>query len=433
VTLRRAVARGLASAFLDGGWTRDGLMARGADALGEKPRWMAVVVRRVLLRFSRPPHARPRELAMFIASLRTLRRALGNPTLAPHIRHAHLPIPRMGTSPWPVPVIPTAGDLAYWLEVTPAQLYWLADPNGMLRTVTSEALTHYRYRWLPKPSGGVRLLERPKPRLKRLQRRILTGILDLIPPHPAAHGFRKNHSALTFVQPHVARHVVTRLDLADFFPSIPAARVRAIFRHAGYPDEVAHILTALCTNCVPQSLLMAGALPLEPRRRFRVPHLPQGAPTSPALANLAAFRFDVRLSAVAASLDARYTRYADDLAFSGNLKLATAARRFEVLVGAIAIDEGFRVNFRKTRVLRQGVRQKLAGIVVNHHPNLPRQDFDRLKATLTNCVRLGPATQNRDGHRDFRAHLQGRIAWATQLNAQRGARLRRLFDAIAWS
>jgi hypothetical protein len=109
------------------------------------------------------------------------------------------------------------------------------------------------------------------------------------------------------------------------------------------------------------------------------------------------------------------------------------AQRLEVRVAAIAIEEGFAVNLRKTRVMRRGARQHLAGVVVNSHPNLARTEFDALKAVLTNCVRSGPALQNRDGHSDFRAHLAGRVAHAAMLNAARGAKLKGIFGRIVWN
>ena len=109
------------------------------------------------------------------------------------------------------------------------------------------------------------------------------------------------------------------------------------------------------------------------------------------------------------------------------------ARRVEIRMAAIAIEEGFAVNLRKTRVMRRGGRQQLAGVVVNSHPNLARAEFDALKAVLTNCVRSDPALQNRDGHSDFRAHLAGRVAHAAMLNAARGAKLKAIFDRIVWN
>jgi hypothetical protein len=83
--------------------------------------------------------------------------------------------------------------------------------------------------------------------------------------------------------------------------------------------------------------------------------------------------------------------------------------------------------------MRESVRQHLAGIVANRHLNVARDDFDRLKATLTNCVRTGPEGQNREGHPAFRQHLAGRVAFVESVNASRGKRLRDIFERIDWS
>lgn len=245
------------------------------------------------------------------------------------------------------------------------------------------------------------MIEVPKPRLKALQRRVLHGILDLIPPHAAAHGFRAGRSVTTFIAPHVGRQIVLRLDLRNFFPSIGQARVAAVSRAAGYPKPVAKKLAGLCTNTVATDVCLSAPLARE-HERLRLAevygraHMPQGAPTSPALANLCAFNLDCRLAGLARAADATYTRHADDLLFSGGKALARAAHRFHHHVAAIAWEEGFEINTRKTRWMRQGVRQHAAGVVLNVRPNIARAEFDALKATLHNCVRYGAASQNRD-------------------------------------
>jgi hypothetical protein len=165
---------------------------------------------------------------------------------------------------------------------------------------------------------------------------------------------------------------------------------------------------------------------------YRRAHLPQGAPTSPALSNAMAYRLDCRLSGLARVAGAAYTRYADDLAFSGDEEFARGVERFALHAMAVAMDEGFTVHARKTRVQRQGVRQRLAGLVVNERLNVARDEFDRLKAVLTNCVRLGPASQNREGHAAFREHLRGRVGFVESVNPARGAKLRAIFERIVW-
>jgi hypothetical protein len=168
------------------------------------------------------------------------------------------------------------------------------------------------------------------------------------------------------------------------------------------------------------------------RQRHEIPHLPQGAPTSPTLANLVAFKLDCRLSGLAISAGATYTRYADDLLFSGDADFAAGAERLLAKVGAILIEEGFEANMRKNRVQRRGVSQRAVGMVLNVRMNPPREEYDRLKAILHNCVKKGPASQNRENHGDFQGHLLGRIAHIEWLNPEKAARLRRSFEKIVW-
>ena len=338
---------------------------------------------------------------------------------------------------WQLPDLPTPGELADWLKITPGALDWFADCQGREQRWPAGPLRHYRYRWVPKRSGGLRLIETPKTRLKAIQRRLLHELLDEIPPHDAAHGFRSGRSIKSYALPHVGHRVVIRLDLQDFFTSIHQPRIVALFFTAGYPKPVSRLLAGLCTNSVPRELwtdpaIERGTTDARRHRALQQPHLPQGAPTSPALANLCAFRLDVRLSKLATSAAANYTRYADDLVFSGGEELARSARRFHIHAAAIALEEGFAVNFRKTRIMRQSVRQQIAGVVVNEKPNVRRSDYDELKAILHNCAHGDQESQNRAALPDFRAHLLGRIEHVAMLNAARGTKLRDLFAAIEW-
>lgn len=154
-------------------------------------------------------------------------------------------------------------------------------------------------------------------------------------------------------------------------------------------------------------------------------------PTSPALDNLIAYRMDLQLSKLTSALGTEYTRYPDNLAFSGEESFAKPGKRFESLVAEIALDEGFLLHFQKTRRMRRGGRQHLAGVVVNMRPNVARSEF--VKATLTNCVHHGPAGQNRANPPDFRAHLAGRIAHMASINPSRARKLWVLFDRITWT
>ncbi len=335
-----------------------------------------------------------------------------------------------------LPQLPTLGDLAAWLAVEPDELHWFADRWRVPAHSAATPLHHYSYKAIEKRDGRCRIIEIPKSRLRALQRKVLLGLLDRIPAHDSAHGFRRGRNIVMFATPHVAKAVVMRFDLTDFFASVHAGCVYSAIHALGYPQAVARALTALCTNRVPSGRLLApdvrDRIDWQERQRYRNRHLPQGAPTSPALPNLCAFRLDLRLAGLARTVGATYTRYADDLAFSGDEDLARMADRLSLRVAAIAIEEGFAVNLRKTRVMRRGARQHLAGVVVNSHANIAQPEFDALKAVLTNCVRHGPCSQNREDHADFCAHLTGRVAHVAMVNAARGAKLRALLDRIEW-
>ena len=334
-----------------------------------------------------------------------------------------------------LPELPTAGALAAWLDEPVGALDWFAD-QWRLAGDRQSRLQHYHYRWVPKRSGGLRLIEIPKERLRRLQQKILRQILDLLPPHPAAHGFRRGYSCVTHAALHAGQRVVIRMDLKDFFPSIQLARIQALFEKLSYPSRVAGTLARICVNRAPRGIFQdredGASLPWTERQALKSPHLPQGSPCSPALANLCAYRLDVRLESLAQSLGATYSRYADDLAFSGDRDFARAAERFHIQVAAIALEEGFRINTRKTRLMREGTRQQVTGVVVNAHPNIARDEYDKLKATLTNCARHGAASQNRENHADFRAYLAGRISYVKMVNPNRATRLQRMLEKIEW-
>ncbi len=427
----------LANAFLAGPWTLRSLVERGKQASPNNGIWIRQIVRHLLQHFgaeSPPPLdalvdflLNAPKVPWHTAHQRIGRCFFGPATMAPR---------GPGAASWQLPALTSAGQLADWLGVAPARLDWLADIRGWNSKQPNPKLQHYVCRWQPRKRGRFRLIESPKAMLKKVQRQILHAILDRIPPHPAAHGFRRGRSILSYAAPHVGQDIVLRFDLRDFFPTVPSSRVHALFRVAGYPDELARLLTGLCTARVPVDIWEQRPNPRESDARLgdrlRCPHLPQGAPTSPALANLCAYRLDVRLHALAHSLGATYTRYADDLAFSGGELLHRSARRVQVAVAVIATEEGFDLHLQKSRFMRRGVCQQLAGIVVNDRPNLRRAVFDELKAILTNCARHGPHSQNRAAHADFRSHLLGRIAHLQMIHPQRGTKLRAIFDRIVW-
>ena len=432
--MRRELSLALAGAFLAGPWTRSGLVVSGSVVLRRRADWLPALVRQVLTVYPSPPLDAPRELAAVIATRRV-------PDVRGRPRSRPVVVTRMLRDPWHLPVLHGLEDVGRFLRLDAGELEWFADGRHLARGVAAVPLQHYRVGARLAPSGAVRVLEAPKPRLKALQRLLLARVLHGVPPHDAAHGFRPGRSVATYAAPHAGQAVVLRMDLESFFASVSAGRVYGILRTAGYPEPVAHCLAGVCTTVLPRSAWARVPRPADELleahwrlgRRLAAPHLPQGAPTSPALANLAAHRLDGRLTALAASWGGTYTRYADDLAFSGGRGWGRGTSRLIDAVTAIAASEGFRVNDRKTAVLPRAGRQVLGGLVVNERPHVSRVEVDQLKAVLHNCVRSGPSSQNREGVLDFRGHLTGRVAWVSQHDAARGARLRAALDAVDWS
>jgi RNA-directed DNA polymerase len=428
--LRRREARQraerTAEVALDGDWERGALADRLTESLDIEAA-QDLASRLVELSPSRP-YGTTLDLATLVQALRPLP---AGSMLVPY--RPQEPPPRQWR--WDVPRWETPVDLARALDLTIGELEWLADPGGWNRRAAAP-LRHYRYRWIPTRSGGIRLLEAPKPRLAELQRRITRHVLDRIPVHDAAHGFRAGRSVFTCAAPHTGRELVVRMDLEGFFATVTAKRVRNLLEFAGYLPPVAKLLTGLLITAVPQDVLSAAPRRAGDPSRWRLlhalaaPHLPQGAPSSPAVANIAAHHLDVRLAGLARAFDARYTRYADDLAFSGAAGLPL--HRLVPGVRRIAREEGFRLNEAKTSAAAAHQRQRVAGLVVNTAPAVPRREYDELRAVLRNCERTGPEAQNRDGRADFRAYLLGRIGWAGAGHPVRAAKLRALFDRITW-
>ena len=234
----------------------------------------------------------------------------------------------------------------------------LGRTDAYLASVVNAPKSHYRTFRLPKRSGGHREIAAPYPALLACQQWINHYILSRATIHGSAHGFRKRRSIKTNAARHLARLHLLKMDLADFFPSIKLRRVIGVFRAFGYPPNVSFYLARVC--CLDDAL-------------------PQGAATSPALSNIIAYRLDCRLHGLAQACDLIYTRYADDLAFSGPL----ITNKFPQIVAAILDEEGFVVNGHKTRLSRSLGRRIVTGLSVRGSElRVPRQYKHALKQEL---------------------------------------------------
>ncbi|HEY3325081.1 MAG TPA: reverse transcriptase domain-containing protein [Planctomycetota bacterium] len=306
-----------------------------------------------------------------------------------------------------LPVIHDGVELAAAIGITLSKLRWLTFHRR------GATLVHYHRYEIPKKSGGMRRISAPKPTLKRAQHWVLENVLDRIELAPQAHGFRTEHSILSNAQPHVGQSVVINLDLKDFFPSITFARIQGLLKTFGYCQQVASLLALLCTE-PPRAIAKVKG------QRYYVAvgdrMLPQGACTSPALTNIICRRMDRRLNGIATTLGFVYTRYADDLTFSG--KDVSAVGQLLKAVRCFVTDEGFQENLAKARIMRRAGHQEVTGVTVNVRPKLSRKELRTLRAILHNAARHGLASQNRENHPDFAAYLAGRVGFACMVDPE---------------
>jgi RNA-directed DNA polymerase len=309
--------------------------------------------------------------------------------------------------------------LADWLKLSLPKLRWLTFDKA------ADKSYHYIRFTRPKKLGGERVILAPKKELKAIQRKILHEILEKLPQSPYAHGFVSGHSIVSNAAPHVGKTTVINMDLKDFFPTITYPRVRGLFLQMGYSFSIASTLALLCTE------------------RDRLPYkrgkavfyisvgartLIQGAPTSPALSNLIVRNLDRRLAGLASKLGYDYTRYADDLSFSSQ----STEKAWELINTAkrIVRDEGFTVHPEKVHLFHRSTRQMVTGLVVNEQVAVPRHLRRTVRAVLNNAKATGLNAQNRQGHPDFRAYLQGLIAHITHANPEHGAALSEMLKQI---
>lgn len=400
------------------------------------PRWMLSLASRVAGKYG-PARPRFASLVGFLASDQALKRQLKKDTFSVHpsCRTEHF----SEFAPLTTSVMPfdTVRDVAEWLGISLRELDWFADRRQLESKRQISRSRNYLYRWIPKSDGRYRLVEAPKPRLREIQRRLLRAVFQQIPVHSAAHGFRRQRSIVSCVDPHVGAAIILKLDVQDFFPSIEPWRLWSLLRRCGYAERVAEVLTAICCNTVPVDVLdqypgQGNEHQHALRRLYQRRHFPQGAPTSPCAANLCAWRLDTRLQSLAQAAQGRYTRYADDLIFSWPDQSTVTPRFFLPAAGTIVLEEGLTPNFRKTKIMTQGQSQRVLGLVVNQRANTPRREYENLKAILHNCLQHGPESQNTNGHTNFRAHLRGRIQFIASVNPNRGQRLQQEFDKIRW-
>lgn len=257
----------------------------------------------------------------------------------------------------------------------------------------------YKEYKIPKKRGGTRIIDEPFPSLKECQRWILDNILwpygkstlsGTVKAFVPKKGLREN------ARFHRAQEVVLSLDLSDFFGSVLEKDVYLVFHTMGYNASVSKCLTELCT--------LNGSLP-------------QGSPSSPMLSNLVFTKFDEIIYSFCRSRGIRYTRYADDLTFSGSFAIGEVVG----YVRKVLSKSSFSINDKKTKVARQSMRQCVTGVVVNEKMQAPVFFRKRIRQEIYYIFRFGLESHMKKSGQDcssslYLQRLLGRISFVMQIN-----------------
>lgn len=267
---------------------------------------------------------------------------------------------------------------------------------------------------ISKKSGGKRIISMPNKELLIVQKKIQEKILANVKIHDNAFGFVKNKSIIDNAKRHLNKEMILNMDLKDFFPSIHRGRVFYIFKNlCHYDNDTAYCLTKLTTY---------------------KNSIPQGAPTSPVISNIVAFMLDVRLSKIANKFNINYTRYADDITFSGNKEIIN--KSLLKIISDIIEECGFNINKKKTRFASYAGRQEVTGLIVNNDEiSIPNDYIKKIRQELYYLKKYGLK-----GHREkvgftnkyYKDHMLGKILFVNQIDSKKGKKLLDEFDTLSW-
>lgn len=274
-------------------------------------------------------------------------------------------------------------------------LCYLVGYRGEYLYAASNSPQHfYKHYQIIKKSGGFREISEPLPSLKEIQRWILDNILVNVNISVYAKAYIKNKSIKENARFHKRQNMVLSLDVEKFFDSITSDKIFTIFKQLGYVDDVAVMLTNLC--CLDNKL-------------------PQGAPTSPVLSNIILEEFDNAIGSYTNENKIRYTRYADDMTFSGDFNPGQVI----CFVKNSLFPLGLKLNHSKTRTRRIGQRQEVTGIIVNEKMQLPRDKRKKIRQEMYYIKKYGLESHmqySEISRENYLLHLKGLIQHGLFIN-----------------
>lgn len=255
---------------------------------------------------------------------------------------------------------------------------------------------YYRYYKIPKKNGDLRTIQEPLPNLKEIQHWILHNILYQIPPNPFAKAYIKKRGLKENLRFHKNQKKVFVVDIENFFPSINYEKVYSVFKELEYSETLCVYLSKLC--CLKN-------------------RLPQGSPTSPYLSNLIMREIDSEIGSFCMNRDIRFTRYADDLTFSGEFD----EKEVITFVRKKMLGKGFRLNEDKTKTMLNSQRQLVTGVLVNKKTQIPKYNRRKLRQTLYYIQKFGLDShidKVKMNKRNYLNHLIGQIGFGLYINPQ---------------
>lgn len=260
--------------------------------------------------------------------------------------------------------------------------------------------------------GKSRMISAPGKSLKIRQRWILDHILYKIPVAECCEGFRKEHSIYTNAKKHIGYQQSLNMDIKDFFPSITKDKVFQVFHEMGYSTDAADYFASICCH---------------------EGKLPQGAPTSPYLANIVCRDMDGQLMEFAKKNGIVYTRYADDMSFSGDCELSELGEGIATIIS----EHGFVINQEKTRIYKGNKRKLITGIIVKEDGlSVPRNYKRKLRQEIYYCKKFGAARhlENTKAEKmvNFREYLYGKAFYIKMVEPMTGQKFLDELNEIQW-
>jgi len=296
--------------------------------------------------------------------------------------------------------------------------------------------SNYKFFALKKKSGGTREIMAPKGQLKNIQRWINFYILNKIRLHDNCFGFIKGKSIKDNAMIHASQECILNIDLLKFFDTITQERVFGMFKEFGYHPNLARLLANLTTAKHKEWYWKDIDLKEHPELKALVDKkpkiIPQGAPTSPAISNIISRKLDNRLNKLASKCNCKYSRYADDITFSGVKSNIPSLK----LISKIINEEGFYINKKKVGYYSKGSKQHVTGLSINYGVRIPRERKRLIRQTLHYCKMYGVENHRKitysDNKKHFKEWLAGNIAFIQSVEPDKANEYWEMFNNIEW-